>query len=54
MRDFRVKKGVHFLGWCRLRGLKDCWLELLQESLNCKIIDAKILYTHVHLYGDVH
>jgi hypothetical protein len=26
-----AEKGVHFLGLCRLRGMRDCWLELLQE-----------------------
>jgi hypothetical protein len=28
---------VHFLGLCRLRGMKYCWLELLQYLLNYEI-----------------
>jgi hypothetical protein len=31
LRDCGAEKGVHFLGLCRLRGMRDCWLELLQE-----------------------
>jgi hypothetical protein len=51
LRDY-VEKGVHFLGLCRLRGMRDCWLELLQESLNCEIIEycnvIFCMYVHVH------
>jgi hypothetical protein len=25
------REGVHFLGLCRLRGMRVCWLELLKE-----------------------
>jgi hypothetical protein len=26
-----AKKGVHFLGWDRMRGMRGCEVELLQE-----------------------
>jgi hypothetical protein len=32
LRDCSAEKGVHFLGLCRLRGTRVCWLELLWES----------------------
>jgi hypothetical protein len=57
-RDCDAKKGVHFLGLCRLKVTRDCWLKLLWESLKYGIINYcdLIIYVciHVHLYGDVH
>jgi hypothetical protein len=31
LRECDAVNGVHFLGLCRSRGMRDCWLELLQE-----------------------
>jgi hypothetical protein len=38
LRGCGAEKGVHFLGLCRLRRMRDCWLELQQELLNCESI----------------
>jgi hypothetical protein len=54
LRDCNVEKGVHFLGLCTLRGTRDCWLELLQKSLNHEVIEycdvILCICIHVHLW----
>ena len=31
LKEYGIEKRVHFLGLCRLQGMGECWLELLQE-----------------------
>ena len=43
--------GVHFLGLCRIKGTRDCWLELKQGLLKCEIIMYGIGPDCLCIYG---